>query len=188
MIDREKFGLPNFRRILGGFYRRSMVRGRKALRSRNPLIRPMYDYAAMTEKYLGEARGMAGQKPMNWSRRKHERFSANFPVRVKVWASGESQEGTCRNLSQGGLLLEVAELLPEGTRVLVELDLQHVGQFVCVQADVVWGLDFPPEARKRPSMGLRFTEMDEEPEALLNKIIDRMAGRGDSEAIPQPKP
>ena len=145
----------------------------------------VYLYSA--ESNFEEERTMSGNNIWDQDRRKHQRFPANFPVRVKVWAGGESQAGTCLNLSQGGLLVEVAELLPRGTRVLVSLDLQKVGKFVCVQADVVWDLDFSPEAGTRPSMGLRFTGMDEEAETLLNQMIVNMARPAGSGAIPQPK-
>ena len=177
MIYRNTFAPRNPRRAFDRLLRWWRFHARRRLWGRDLLSESCGFDADMVESYLEEVREMSEGKPSWQNRRRHERFRSNLPVQVKVWAGGEPQQGTCLDLSQGGLLAEVDELLPQGTRVLVELKVYPTGKLLCVPAEVAWGLDSPSETHTRPSMGLRFSELEEKDETLLSETIERLARR-----------
>ena len=53
------------------------------------------------------------------------RMKIDTPADIVVQSDGSSQEGVCRDLSGGGMLIEVANALPAGAEVMVKIQSTH---------------------------------------------------------------
>ncbi|ACR12703.1 PilZ domain-containing protein [Teredinibacter turnerae] len=53
------------------------------------------------------------------------RMRVDTPIQMVLEADGERFEGKCRDLSGGGLLVELATALPVGTRARISIQSSH---------------------------------------------------------------
>lgn len=53
------------------------------------------------------------------------RMKIDTPADVVVEGGGESHEGICRDLSGGGMLVELSNALPVGTQAVVRIQSSH---------------------------------------------------------------
>jgi c-di-GMP-binding flagellar brake protein YcgR len=53
------------------------------------------------------------------------RMKIDTPADIIVESDGSSHEGVCRDLSGGGMLVELANALPVGTSVVVKIQSSH---------------------------------------------------------------
>ena len=58
-------------------------------------------------------------------KRNYIRMKINAPVRLTLAADGRTLKGLCRDLSGGGLLVELNTVLPVGTRAEVMIASSH---------------------------------------------------------------
>ena len=115
---------------------------------------------------------------MGAERRRHERFALDLPIQVEAADAGAPRKGTCLNVSEGGILVEVDEPLEKGTHVYVEMVIPPLRRAFCADAEVAWSMDALPGHGSRAALGLRFTELSEEYEAVLLEIIRTLKGKG----------
>lgn len=80
------------------------------------------------------------------------RMKVDTPVDVQVLAKGEHFHGKCRDLSGGGLLVELPTALPVGTEAEVSIKSTH-GHSPMLQARVrVSRVDAQPDSIAHPCM------------------------------------
>ena len=101
------------------------------------------------------------------------RYSAGFPVQLKLPDTGEAHDGTCLNLSEGGVLVESELALHRGASVYVEMVIPSVGRAFYADAEVMWAVRKLP-GRGGPGMGLRFTEIQPVHLSFLRDLIRKL--------------
>lgn len=99
------------------------------------------------------------------SREYHEkrdfiRMRVDSPVQVQIKGQKETFTGVCRDLSGGGMMIEVDTALPIGTEVEVALASSH-GHAPMLQASAkVCRIESQPESESHPSrVGLELTNI-----------------------------
>jgi hypothetical protein len=117
---------------------------------------------------------------MGIEKRRHERVSTAYPVRVTVGPGGGEREGLCVNLGEGGLQLQMGDLLSPGAPVILNLDLPPMGRTIRAKAKVVWSAAGSSRPRATPAMGLRFVELGERERLLIARTIQEEKTRGSS--------
>jgi hypothetical protein len=106
---------------------------------------------------------MKHQRPGNGSREKRidMRFDKVFPVIVGSEVYGDTA-GIARNISSGGMLVEMFEPLPLGSVVTVHFSLPHAPGDIAVRAEVKHHYCFNYCQNDEPTstrgVGLRFVE------------------------------
>jgi len=100
------------------------------------------------------------------NKRQWMRFEKVFPVVVSSEEFGEVN-AMARNISAGGILLEVQETLPLGTEVRIHFWMPDSQASIVARGDVKnhYFLNFTDggEARSLTGMAVRFTEFEAEP-------------------------
>ena len=88
------------------------------------------------------------------------RMKVDTPVNIKVVSGEEEYEGICRDLSGGGLLVELSAPLPVGTLADVSITSSH-GHNPMLQAKVrVNRVESQPEASTHPCLlGMEILEL-----------------------------
>jgi hypothetical protein len=97
------------------------------------------------------------------NKRKAMRFEKVFPVMISSEEFGESN-AMARNVSAGGILLEMSDPLPLGTRVRVHFSISESQASIVARGEVKnhYFLNFADgsEARSLTGMAVRFTEFE----------------------------
>lgn len=99
--------------------------------------------------------------------RRHPRHPYTGPVAYREL--GPTRMGRIRNLSQGGVMVELAELHPPGTAfdLVIHLDQRSIHP----QAEVIWSQN-PSDGAKRGYLhGLRFTRLDLQDRLTLELFV-----------------
>lgn len=89
-------------------------------------------------------------------RRRHRRYAYDGSVNYR--RLGPSTTGRVRNLSEGGLLVELQEFLPPGTPL--DLIIAVGEKSVRVEGEVVWSQELPPTPDGSYRHGIRFTRFE----------------------------
>ena len=118
---------------------------------------------------------------MGVDKRKFGRIDTDYPVRITVPADEEVRYGTCLNLSEGGLFVEMPELPPNGSTLNLELLLEPVDQTVRVDATVLWVRPKMYDSQSPPGAGMRFGGLSEEARDLIREAVAQQTKR-----LPQP--
>ncbi len=108
---------------------------------------------------------------MGVENRKHERIDTEYLVHVTVPAGGNVLEGTCLNLSEGGLFVQMLDPPPQGSAHHMELRLEPIDQTVRVDGTVFWVRQEEPDSQLPPGVGMRFEGMSDETRGLIRKAI-----------------
>ncbi len=101
------------------------------------------------------------------------RTTPRIPVKIRV----EIEEGvpekflTCVNLSEGGIYLRTAELVPEGSILHVKFKLPHDTETITLEAQVVRTLPLGTQFDVEPGMGLQFTDIPEETQLRIRNFV-----------------
>ena len=114
---------------------------------------------------------------MGAERRRHERFRTELSVRVWVWEKMDSLEGTCLNLSEGGMLLRLDEPLPKGWQVVLEFEPGSKGRKISPEARIVWSVESMPSSPGHAGIGVAFGAMSPAERKVLQAAIAEL-GRG----------
>jgi uncharacterized protein (TIGR02266 family) len=117
---------------------------------------------------------------MDQNLREHERVSTDFFVRVRIPETDVEEKGNCRNLSCGGLFLEMKRPPPRGTPLRLILQLGPVGEIVEADAIVVWSRPAMPDPQFPPGVGLRFTEISDDAQYQIAQTIRKQKERQSS--------
>ena len=107
-------------------------------------------------------------------KRGSQRFDKVFPVRVESTSFGECR-GIARNISAGGMFVEMAEPLPLGSRIRIRFAI-HEGRGELVAAGEVkrhYFLHYTDDTGPRAltGMGVRFTAFDEDGAGRLGGVM-----------------
>lgn len=89
-------------------------------------------------------------------RRKYRRYSYDGSISYR--RLGPDTTGRIRNLSEGGLLVELPELLPPGSSLDLVISVEE--KSVRAEAEVVWSQELPTTASGSYRHGLRFTRFE----------------------------
>ncbi|MCZ6691251.1 MAG: PilZ domain-containing protein [Planctomycetota bacterium] len=108
---------------------------------------------------------------MGAENRKHERIRTGFLVRVTVPIGGDIHEGTCLNLSETGLFVQMLDPLPKGTEVNIELHLKPVDRVVHVDGVVIWTRPKMPDPRFPAGAGMKFDLVPTDVLVLIRESI-----------------
>ncbi len=105
-------------------------------------------------------------------RRVHGRVEVEFAVRIQapVRTTGQALE-----LSEGGLRVEIGEDLSQAMHVSIEFDLPDRRLPIGVLADIRWHKQMGPKADPRWIYGLRFSEVDDEAAAAIERFVGEHA-------------
>ena len=110
-------------------------------------------------------------------KRHSDRFDKVFPVWVESPSFGECQ-GIARNISAGGMFVEMAEPLPLGSTVKVHFSLPEATSELVARGEVKrhYFLHFSDDTglRALTGMGVRFTGFDDDGESELGQVITRL--------------
>ncbi len=116
---------------------------------------------------------------MGQERRKYERISYHAPCRYEISSDKEPsailESGTSfiKNISLGGMLIELMKLISINSRLDLEVILPTAAQPIRAQARVVWSRKLEEDGN-RYNVGMCFTEIntnDKDKIASLNKRI-----------------
>ena len=108
---------------------------------------------------------MSDEEPKSRDRRSSPR--ASVEVDLGVYSESNFFTGLTRDISDGGLFVATHVPLPVGTELTVKFTLPGCDE-VSAKGVVAWMRD-PQEGA--PGMGVRFTEITAEAEALVHRFI-----------------
>ncbi len=121
-------------------------------------------------------------------RRRHQRFAVSIPVKV-ITGDGASIPGDIEDISLGGAFIRVAQSLPVGEKIRIEINFSGMHILECeVKNDGDSETIRPPEDSKEAAvvrwaengngMGVEFTALNLATQHFLNKMIEHLrAGR-----------
>lgn len=114
---------------------------------------------------------------MTEKRRTH-RFDKAFPVSIRSESYGECC-AVARNISAGGMMVEVSAPLPLGTEVQVYFSMPESPARIVARGEVKnhYFLNFADPAggaRALTGMGVRFTRFESEADLMLGLGIERL--------------
>jgi hypothetical protein len=111
------------------------------------------------------------------NKRQAMRFETVFPVILSSESFGECN-AMARNISSGGILLEIAEPLPLGTEVRVHFAMPDSQASIIARGEVKnhYFLNFTDGggARSLTGMAVKFTEFEAESSEMLGLGLTRM--------------
>ncbi|MFQ5847127.1 MAG: PilZ domain-containing protein [Candidatus Methylomirabilales bacterium] len=105
-------------------------------------------------------------------RRRHRRYSYDGSVTYR--RLGPEAPGRIRNLSEGGLMVELPELLPPGTPLDLMVSLGD--RAIHAEAEVVWSQDRPGNAGTSYVHGFKFVRLELQDRLTLAVFIAKVYG------------
>lgn len=111
-------------------------------------------------------------------KRHTSRFDKVFPVSISSEVFGEAH-AVARNISSGGIMLEIQDPLPLGTEVRVHFSMPDSHSQIVARGEVKnhYFLNFSDSsgaAHALTGMGIRFTEFESDCDSLLGMGLSRM--------------
>ncbi len=122
--------------------------------------------------------------------RSEVRVPVQFVVNFQSTETGRGSQGTCIDLSRGGMFVATDNPAQRGAAILLQFKLPDLNHTMSVLAQVMWvrreqvvsldedGIWTGPT----PGMGVRFLAVNPVEDALIDTLIDRLSG----EASPSP--
>ncbi len=104
-----------------------------------------------------------------WKTRRHHRYKYDGPVSYR--RLGPSTSGRVRNISEGGLMVELPEPLPPGTPL--DLDIPLGEGSIHAEVEVVWSQDSPNGSYPH---GCKFTQLKLDGRMALAVFIGKIYG------------
>jgi c-di-GMP-binding flagellar brake protein YcgR len=105
-------------------------------------------------------------------RRKFIRLDTSVKIRYKVLMPIDNQNNTnSRDLSTGGVKIEVKEPIKPNTVLWLEIDLPSEADPLQAKGEVVWQEKISNAENSRYEMGIKFLEMDLNDRNKLNKYL-----------------
>ena len=119
-------------------------------------------------------------------RRKAIRAPLRVPVRYSVQVSTKGENSSLsRDVSPNGLGIMLAERVPQGTPVTLDITLPGNQQDITAQGKVVWQSDLKEQASARPSLfatGIHYTRINKASRNQLADFISRSLKQQSQEA------
>ena len=102
-------------------------------------------------------------------RREETRISIELPVRVD---GGESFGATSRDLSAGGMRLEIGRELPIARELGIAIELSERGEELSVRGKVKWCKRVGVKSENRWLVGVMFTDLEDEMRRRLDSLLE----------------
>lgn len=115
------------------------------------------------------------------------------PIKLQFDDSMDVLEGLCRNISIGGMFVEIEETRPQGSLVRFELPLDDEGAAVRGLGEVVWMRPKGRASGSEPGIGLKFRFLEQRDRQQIFRLVsqyikERLAKQPAIEAPPVPRP
>ncbi len=123
-----------------------------------------------------------------WMSRAESRSEARVPVQLVVnfqaTHTGRAGQGTCMDLSRGGMFIATDNPAPRETEILLQFKLPNLNHSISALAQVMWvrtaqamsvdedGIWTGPT----PGMGVRFLTVNPVEDALIDTVVNRLCG------------
>ena len=149
---------------------------------------PVHGYVAWVDQ--GRAKepgtpiphGVTFQQPVDpdlvlqWLYRAERQSSARAPVqfRVEVHHEGEAGQGTCLNLSRGGMFIATDQHASPGSEVSLFFTLPGMSHRFSILARVVWIHGKETRLNRPPGIGVQFLDPKPAEATLIGSIVDRI--------------
>lgn len=116
------------------------------------------------------------------------RIPVDLQIRLSFGSIDDFIERYAVNVSRGGVFVRTLEPKPRGTEVNLDLQLADGADVIRGKGVVVWTTapSAPGEPDQGPGMGIKFTELDKESQALVDLIVATRGAAGVSEEPPTP--
>lgn len=128
--------------------------------------------------------GLAFQQPVDpylvrqWiyraERQSHARAPIQFPV--EYIQAGTAGQGTCQNLSRGGMFICTSQPAQPGSQLSLTFHLPNLSHTFAVLARVVWARNDEIDPRARLGMGVQFLDPKPSETALIGALVDQLCG------------
>ena len=93
-------------------------------------------------------------------KRNYIRMKVDAPVDITVSTDGNTYSGICRDLSGGGMMIELSDILPVGTDVDVSISSGHGhNPILRATASVTRGIAQPDADESQCTLGLQILEV-----------------------------
>jgi Tfp pilus assembly protein PilZ len=105
--------------------------------------------------------------------RQCERVQTDYTVQVTVPTLGEEvRDGSCLNLSEGGLFVQMEEPLPVGLMIDMEIHLLPIGKTLRTEGLVVWARPRMDHSPIPPGIGVSFRVLERDERSLIQSTIE----------------
>src|SRR5688500_3884048 len=106
-------------------------------------------------------------------RRSNSRVAVELSVKVRLPDGGVSTSETIRNVSLGGVFIQMANPLPFGAEVALEFSLTSPSRTIRCKGFVVWSTKTNPEKSAQPGIGVRLMDIGITDMRVLNEFVAR---------------
>ena len=108
------------------------------------------------------------------NQRQHKRINANLSVKLRSPDGRRASTEFIRNISLGGVFIEMADPLPFGTDVELEFSLPVDPRLIRCRGFVVWSTrTSPDQGQGREGIGVRLMDIGVRDMRLLNEFIEQ---------------
>jgi c-di-GMP-binding flagellar brake protein YcgR len=104
-------------------------------------------------------------------RRKFVRLDTSVKIRYKVLQPTDNNDTNSRDLSAGGVKIEVKEPIRPNTVLWLEINLPSEADPLQAKGEVVWQEKISPAENSGYEMGIKFLEMDVNDRSRLSKYL-----------------
>jgi len=113
------------------------------------------------------------------SRREHKRVTTSITVKVRSPDGRRATTEQIRNISLGGVFIEMEDPLPFGTDVELEFSVAADPRLIACKGFVVWSTKSSPErGGGRHGIGVRLMDIGVKEMRLLNDFIEEQLKNG----------
>ena len=107
---------------------------------------------------------------------------ANYPCLIVIREKSEERKGEVLlthtdNIGVGGVCVVLKRNVKIFGSIELELDLLDLGEHICCNGKVVWNVQRKSEAPEKPAffdIGIEFTDLQEEDQKRLERIVERL--------------
>ncbi len=104
-------------------------------------------------------------------RRSNSRVAVAITVKIRLPDGRGAESQTIRNISLGGVFVEMADPLPFGVELAMEFHLPGAPRVLKCRGFVVWSTKTNPERSLSPGVGIRLMDIGITDMRLLNEFI-----------------
>lgn len=133
-------------------------------------LRPIYPHGIAFEQAVDW--DLVGQWLSQVKKHRQARVPVTFAVE-HIYA-GVTGQGTCLNLSLGGMFITTTDLAPPGAEILLRFMLPGLVDPLSVRASVVWSRERDAGSHAPAGMGVRFLDPKPTDAALIEVVVDRL--------------
>lgn len=131
----------------------------------------------LEEKHLKQARQLAGKLTGSWDGiEKRTSIRVDTVLNVKYTVNNLNKKSVSKNISRGGILIQVSEKLNKSIFLFIDIYLPNEPKSISAKGEVVWVkelTDLDEAGRRVFDTGIRFVFMHPKDSLKLNKHIKR---------------